>query len=685
MRRQGAQTGPCTAILLPRTIPNRNRPKGPIPQQSPKRQSRAPPRMATGTLAVDLAAKDMRTGIMPVKKDIQPPNTESLVVDHLVVRLDLLDPSLLTLDENPPPSAATLIGAGIREICAAPEDTTVTFRERALKIIKPDPDNPSRGTQLLSSGPGSACVAQIVFAPADEPEPHISVRCALIKNSTHEKRWGEYTFEVQVNDPTALLTGNSVLPATIADRDTGNIPFPSSARPVNAIMNRLPFEFLATLHQQITGRDDALFDAMTAGAIKRGEFTIVRIRWHCNLSVENGERFFQLLALAFGHTISTPDGIHDLATHLGLRFRIRTDPESHRVTSVVFEKRRGKNSVYTIEFNHTKKAVVRRLFPGGPPDPETALDLGTVRLAITAHGPAIIDMGEEAQDALKNYRKRPPKFLEAHLPTEQFLERTPEQNAWWLERAIQVLAFRRTGELVRARRATFAEWLVPKMIDHVLRLTSIVQCTPEGLHKFFELDNPVIKAWRETVGHVTKNWAFNLGFAAGVGHTTVYNLRKLWLRKYHVDIEIPYVFYRDLEFFGPHSFTEPENRAALIAAMNEGDGEEALRFLVEASGNFFAQLAHVVGRAISSPPILLPTRLAGNVSADSAIIVPPSSRKPKPSATVTAQLNTPARVTGKQGVGSKTSKAPAKRWPPPKANLQGRPAKKVSGAKVARR
>ena len=235
---------------------------------------------------------------MPVKKDIPPPTTESLVVDHLVVRLDLHLHSPDRFLEKVPPSATTLFGTGIREDLDARPDTTVTFRERALQIIKPDPDDPRRGTRLLSSGPDSACVAQIAFVQVDEPWEHIVLRCALTKNTTHERRWLESTLTVHVS-PTSLLTGNTVLPATIADRDTGNIPFPSSAQAVNAIMNRLPFEFLATLHQQITGRDDALFDAMTAGAIKRGEFTIVRMRWHCNLPVENAERFFQLLALTF--------------------------------------------------------------------------------------------------------------------------------------------------------------------------------------------------------------------------------------------------------------------------------------------------------------------------------------------------------------------------------------------------
>jgi hypothetical protein len=86
------------------------------------------------------------------------------------------------------------------------------------------------------------------------------------------------------------------------------------------------------------------------------------------------------------------------------------------VTSVVFEKRGGKNSVYSIEFDHTKKTVARTRPWYGRPDPETALLLGTVSLAITAHGPAIIEMGEEAQNALKDYRKDSPKFLDAQLP-----------------------------------------------------------------------------------------------------------------------------------------------------------------------------------------------------------------------------------------------------------------------------
>jgi hypothetical protein len=104
---------------------------------------------------------------------------------------------------------------------------------------------------------------------------------------------------------------------------------------------------------------------------------------------------------------------------------------------------------------------------------------------------------------------------------------------------MHVLALRTTNGVVR--RASFAEWLVPKMID-LLRFTSIVNCTPEELRKFFELDDPMVKTWRETVGYDPKDWAFKLGFASGVGHPTVYDRRKLWIQDYHVDIAIPYAF-----------------------------------------------------------------------------------------------------------------------------------------------
>jgi hypothetical protein len=293
-------------------------------------------------------------------------------------------------------------------------------------------------------------------------------------------------------------------------------------------------------------------------------------------------------------------------------------------------------------------------------------------------------MGEEAQHALKNYRKDSLTFLDTQLPATLFLKGTPEQNAWWLERGIYVLALQRTNRLLR--RGSFAEWLIPEMIDRALRLTSIAKCTPEELRKFLKLDDPIVKAWRATEEYDPKGWAYKLAIASGVGHSTVYDRRKLWLAKYHVDIEIPYAFYRDLEFFGPHSFTRPDNRAALIAAMSDGDGDEALRLLVEASSNFFAQLAQIVGGAISSRPIPLPTRLAGNVSApasstvdvrppgddDTDEPVPPQKArrklphlplrqkpvlKSKPQAQQTAQTKDTARVTGNRGIGGK-SKTP---------------------------
>src|SRR5208337_4777156 len=109
-----------------------------------------------------------------------------------------------------------------------------------------------------------------------------------------------------------------------------------------------------------------------------------------------------------------------------------------------------------------------------------------------------------------------------------------------------------------------------------------------------------------------------------------YERRKVWLAKYNIDIAIPYAFYRDLEFFGPNSLTKPEARAALIAAIGQGVGEDTLRLLEEASANFFAQMADVVGKPISGPPTLLPTKVAGETLAAVGRATGAISGKPAP-------------------------------------------------------
>jgi hypothetical protein len=614
---------------------------------------------------------------MLVKKDIPSQNTESLITEYLVVRRGLSSTKVLptSVDQESPASEAEKVHDFLEVVGNLREGTVVTHLGKVHHIIKPDSANPSYGTRLISSGPRPECAAQIVLARADEPEHHIAVD-ALIGRSKDKEGGLEYFLDMRGN-PTTVQTGNSDSPVTILDPQTGRIPdFASSAPHVIAATNRVFFEFLEKLYPQITTFDDGLFETATAEAINRGEFAIVRMKLRGFLRVASVRRFLQLLALLFGHTISTPEGIIDLATHLGLGFRMRTNRKTNNVTGLGFEKRHGKNLAYSVEYAETP--VAQRSHGNSLTDPKTPLIGENVRVGITIHGRAITEIGKEARRAFNRNRKDAPKFLD-DLPAKQFLHGELKQTAWWFERSLRVLTERIVKGVVRRR--PLEKWLVPKMINDVLGLPGIVNCTPERLRKLLALDDRVFKEWRAStefapVGWEDEpgefdpvRWARKLAAAAGVAESTVYQRRMVGIREYHVDIRIPYAFYRDLEFFGPHSFTKPENRAALIAAVSDGDGEETLRLLAEASSNFFPQVADVVGKAISSPLTLLPTTLAGDVAAqpDSAVgavstgnadadeLVTSRKSLPKPSEKVAARLHTPPRLGGKRGIG----KAPA--------------------------
>ena len=120
---------------------------------------------------------------------------------------------------------------------------------------------------------------------------------------------------------------------------------------------------------------------------------------------------------------------------------------------------------------------------------------------------------------------------------------------------------------------------------------------------------------REGVGEVQKfdgiEWKSQICKLAGCSNTTLYERRAEWMAAYNVDMAIPRAFYRDLRTYSPASLILPEGRDALLAARDQQDGDETLRLLDDADGDFFSLINEVVGKAISSPPTLLPTKVAG--------------------------------------------------------------------------
>jgi hypothetical protein len=532
-------------------------------------------------------------------------NNESLIVETLYVRLglDIVKPS----GSPPLVTEARAIEDALRAICAAPEGTTIIYRGRAHRIVLPHHANPTKGTHLLSH-PGSIIAAQIVFAPMDEEAQHICVEYRLIKNMMHSDGGPLHFLECEGN-PTTVLTGNNVLPVAIAHPETGVIQgYPSSAPLVMRTVNRILFEFLEQVSEQVTGAAYGLFTPETSKAIAHGDFRIVWTQSCCYFPVENVPKFLQLVTVLFGQTIATSTGIIDLATHLGLNFFLYTDKRTHRVTGVMFHKRHGKKMFASLVLYDKEKRVAQMRQGKTLTTFEAGLIQKNVRFDITLHGPGIMAVIGEARRTLKSRRKQAPNFLES-ISAKAFLEGTPEQTAWWYERAVYVLSHQLDKGVMR--RGSFAKWLVPMMIDGTLRLSSITKCTPEGLRELAQLVDRVVTAWHSVANFDPTGWAGQIAKMAGCNKSTVYERRKTLMAEFNIDIAIPYAFYRDLRYFGPASLTQPENRAALVAALDTGDGAETLRLLEEAASHFFDELPTVVGAAITSPPKLLPTKVAG--------------------------------------------------------------------------
>jgi hypothetical protein len=86
------------------------------------------------------------------------------------------------------------------------------------------------------------------------------------------------------------------------------------------------------------------------------------------------------------------------------------------------------------------------------------------------------------------------------------------------------------------RCGSFADYLVPKLLDDVLRLRSVVCCTVEGIRALERLDDPVAEAWRESATYDAHAWVSQICETAGCGKTIVYQRRAAWQKKYDVDI-----------------------------------------------------------------------------------------------------------------------------------------------------
>ena len=126
-------------------------------------------------------------------------------------------------------------------------------------------------------------------------------------------------------------------------------------------------------------------------------------------------------------------------------------------------------------------------------DPEKETVDHCVRVDITAQSDGVVAICKAARSRLKKWRQSGLGFAAWSWEAE-FLSGEIEPTAWWLERAVFLLSL--SWENDRLVRRSFAAWLVPHMLQKVLRLDVIAGFTSRGFHELCALDHEVAAAWR---------------------------------------------------------------------------------------------------------------------------------------------------------------------------------------------
>ncbi len=504
-----------------------------------------------------------------------------------------------------------LISRGLRTICDPDRDRLFIIFGRAHKVVPTRPADSSKGT-LWRPTPGGGGEAQIVLARVDEPTQQVRLSYKLVMAAGEDAESGWLTAEF---NPTTILAGNNVHPATIADPETGEVsPYPSSDLTVMRQMHRLGFNLLAELRQQAMGTKHSLFRRNTISAIDSGHFHIIRAQWRAYLPTFDVPQFLQVLTALTGHHIRRGTGIIHLADHLGFSFEKHSHEKTDDLTGVLLKKKHGDKPLFSLRFYDKRKRIAdmkqgKTLLPA-----KVATIRDNVRFDITAHSEGVVAIANAARRRLKAsglMEERgvvPPKgdWIE------DFLNGKVEASAWWLETAIFILSHQlKDGLLVRK---SFAEWLVPYMINDMLRLDLITGFTRDNFHRFVALDDELVAAWRADESAEPRGWVGRLAEKAGCSIQTIYTRRKEWLKDYGIDIMVPCAFYRDLLFFGPPSMTQPQHRNALITAVRKKNGAKAIRLHERAATNFDYWRTKVVGATIRSLPHSMEVKVARNTA-----------------------------------------------------------------------
>jgi hypothetical protein len=533
-------------------------------------------------------------------------STEQLIQDSIVVSV--------TLDERHDPSRSEQerIQKALERICRDRLADVVVLFGRAHKILRWTPAIPTSYSSFTTNDRG--CSAEIFLEVCDEPAQQVRIEVTLNRRDDDPTlSWLTVNF-----NPTTILGGNNVHPAAPRDPRDRVVRYPSSALSVVQTNLRLGFDLVDELYRQVLNASDSLYSAHTRERVRLGHFRILWVQWAAYLPTPDPVLCLQLIAVLYGQTIARGKGLIDLAAYLGLKRGRFTDDETHEVKAVLLRKLHGNRPVYSIDFYDKRRRVSQVKQGRSLTDPEKETVDQCVRMDITAQSDGVVAICKAAQSRLKKWRQSRLGFAAWSWEAE-FLSGEIEPTAWWLERAVFLLSL--SWEHDRLVRRSFAAWLVPHMLQKVLRLDVIAGFTSRGFHELCALDHEIAAAWREIEDYGGENWARSLSKAAQCSPATVYNSRNEWLEQFGIDLALPHAFYRDMLFFAPNSLTDPKDRSAWLCAVRMGDGAAMVRSARRAQAVFNRLRTSVVGSAIRADP----RRMAVKVTPKSAL-APPSSR-----------------------------------------------------------
>ena len=213
------------------------------------------------------------------------------------------------------------------DLAPLPDDSIFVIYGRAHKLILSHEADPENGTQWVPKSSGGGKL-KLVLSREDEPaqQVHLEYEAYAYQGPVGTEEPASWLF-AEFN-PTTILTGNNVFPATIADPETGEInEIPSSQPRFLMTAYRMGFHLLEQLAQQAALIKGKLFSRRTWQAIEDGDVHVIRSQWCAYLPSSDVSTFLQVITVLFDQTIAHGKGIIQLASHLGFKCTVFHHPQ----------------------------------------------------------------------------------------------------------------------------------------------------------------------------------------------------------------------------------------------------------------------------------------------------------------------------------------------------------------------